>query len=193
MKGYLFWLGLPAGVLAKDGYDNPRLYSGDVIRFRLLLFNKLLEFMENKMINIKYREGGLTVKEQNVVQSGFDDHSNKSSAPAYEKKELCWLGHNDHGSVVAVLTAELLWDWLYIDELWVDESLRGQGFGRQLMDEVEKFAYAEKVSGIWLWTQSWQAEGFYRNLEYQEFVRFPNFPQGHSRIGFRKFVCGSQG
>jgi hypothetical protein len=43
---YLFWLDLPAGVLAKGGYDNPRLYSGDVIRFRLLLFNKLLALFE---------------------------------------------------------------------------------------------------------------------------------------------------
>ena len=42
MKGYLFRLALPDGILAKEGYDSPRLYSGDVIRFRLLLFNKLL-------------------------------------------------------------------------------------------------------------------------------------------------------
>ena len=51
MKGYFFWLGLPAGVLAKDGYDNPRLYSGDVIRFRLLLFNKLLVVLKNGVQN----------------------------------------------------------------------------------------------------------------------------------------------
>jgi hypothetical protein len=51
---------------------------------------------------------------------------------------------------------------------------------------AEEFAAAEKLQGIWLWTQSWQAEGFYRKLDYVEFTRFENFPRGHYRIGFRK-------
>ncbi len=90
--------------------------------------------------------------------------------------------------MTAVLTAELLWDWLYIDELWVSEELRGMGVGRKLMTLAEEFAASENLVGIWLWTQSWQAESFYKGLDYVEFTRFHHFPRGHSRIGLRKIT-----
>src|SRR5439155_9629992 len=32
------------------------------------------------------------------------------------------------------------YNWLYVDQLWVDESLRGQGYGTQLMRSAEKLA-----------------------------------------------------
>ncbi len=88
----------------------------------------------------------------------------------------------------AVLTADILWDWMYIDELWVSPASRGEGFGRKLMKHAEDFAGSQALRGIWLWTQGWQAEGFYRALGYEEFTRFDGFPKGHSRIGFRKYL-----
>lgn len=140
------------------------------------------------MIKIEFRRGQLTTDERNTVQAGFDTHSSQVCAPEYQKNELCWLKHDVGNKLVAVLTAQLLWDWLYIDELWVDESVRGQGLGRQLMRMAEEFAVSEKITGLWLWTQSWQAEEFYLGLHYHEFARFPDFPKGHSRIGLRKYV-----
>ena len=54
------------------------------------------------------------------------------------------------------------------------------------MQLAEEFAAGAALQGIWLWTQSWQADGFYRQLGYSELTRFDDFPKGHSRIGFRK-------
>ncbi len=77
---------------------------------------------------------------------------------------------------------------MYIDELWVSSELRGDGLGTRLMRLAEKFAAKHSLQGIWLWTQSWQAEQFYSQLGYVEFTRFDNFPKGHSRIGYRKIL-----
>ena len=128
----------------------------------------------------------MTDSEQAVVRDGFRAHSEDLNAPDYQKEKLKWLGNDDTGDLRAVATADILWDWLYVDELWVCPSLRGAGAGRELMQEVERYAIERQLSGIWLWTQSWQAEGFYRQLGYEEFTRFDDFPKGHSRIGFRK-------
>jgi hypothetical protein len=54
------------------------------------------------------------------------------------------------------------------------------------MQLAEEFAISQSLQGLWLWTQSWQAEGFYKQLGYSQFTRFDNFPRGHWRIGFRK-------
>ncbi|WP_017662048.1 GNAT family N-acetyltransferase [Baaleninema simplex] len=108
-----------------------------------------------------------------------------TSAPPFGKERLAWIADNGQDAI-GILTADLLWDWLYIDELWVDENYRGQGLGKSLMKQAENYAASQQLVGLWLWTQSWQAADFYAKLGYQEFTRFEDFPRGHSRIGFRK-------
>ena len=121
-----------------------------------------------------------------MVSEGFHTHTEEQDAPEYKKERIKWLAFDERKEIRAVLTADILWDWIYVDELWVSPKSRGEGLGRQLMQLAEEFALSMGLQGIWLWTQSWQAEGFYRQLGYSEFTRFDNFPIGHARIGFRK-------
>ena len=121
-----------------------------------------------------------------MVSAGFQTHTEEQAAPEYKKERVKWLAFDEREDIRAVLTADILWDWVYIDELWISPESRGEGLGRQLMQLVEAFAKTRGLQGLWLWTQSWQAEGFYRQLGYSEFARFDDFPKGHSRIGFRK-------
>ncbi|MEE4277245.1 MAG: GNAT family N-acetyltransferase [Halieaceae bacterium] len=140
-------------------------------------------------MNIAFSRGELTAAEQSLVSAGFSEHARHVAAPEYLKDRLKWVVEGHQDGLVGVLTADVLWDWLYIDELWVSSGMRGTGLGRQLMQCAEDFAIREKLEGIWLWTQSWQAEGFYRKLGYIEFTRFERFPRGHCRIGFRKTLA----
>lgn len=137
-------------------------------------------------MNIEFRRGDLTPSEQSVVSEGFRSHNEEQDAPQYKNERVKWLAFDERVDIRAVLTADILWDWIYIDELWVSPEARRNGLGRQLMQLAEEFAVSQSLQGIWLWTQSWQAEGFYRQLGYSQFTRFDNFPKGHSRIGFRK-------
>lgn len=140
------------------------------------------------MENILFRDYGLSPSEQLAISEGFARHSQQQAAPPFSRQNLSWLVKDNNHKVIAALTADLLWDWLYIDELWVNEAQRGEDLGTKLMLEANNYALARKLSGIWLWTQSWQAAAFYKKLGYIEFAVFPNFPKGHSRIGFRKFI-----
>ncbi|MCU0566932.1 MAG: GNAT family N-acetyltransferase [Oculatellaceae cyanobacterium Prado106] len=141
------------------------------------------------MVDIQFQAGRLTPEEQAVVDAGFDRHCHARSAPAFDKVSFTW-SIRDGQALIGVLTADLLWDWLYVDELWVDERYRGQGWGKTLMERAEDYAVSQQLVGLWLWTQSWQAADFYQRLGYQEFARFEDFPRGHSRIGFRKHFIG---
>lgn len=144
------------------------------------------------MLKIDFSNGALDVNKQAELNAGFESHSQTQMAPAYQTERLNWTITNDDGVLIAALTADVLWQWLYIDELWVDDSCRGTGLGKQLMQQAETYAKQHELSGLWLWTQSWQAPLFYQRFGFEEFTRFDNFPAGHCRIGLRKPLIKNQ-
>jgi GNAT superfamily N-acetyltransferase len=76
--------------------------------------------------------------------------------------------------------------WAYIDLLYVSKERRGQGLGRLLMKRAEDEARKRGCHSAFLWTQEFEAPGFYEKLGYKRFVTFENFIPGHQRIGFMK-------
>ena len=82
--------------------------------------------------------------------------------------------------------AEIYWEWLYIDLLWVREDLRGHGHGRQLMIRMEDAARQHGAKNVYLDTFSFQAPDFYKKLGYQVFGELQDFPPGQQRYFFRK-------
>ncbi len=140
------------------------------------------------MFKIEFKEDALTTDERRILSEGFARHSEKHSVPAFIKQPLKWLAYDAHQKILGIATAHALWDWIYIEDLWVDENVRGTGLGTGLVRQIEHYAGAKNFVGVWLWTQSWQAPEFYRRIGYQEFSRLDDFPKGHARIGFRKLL-----
>jgi len=138
------------------------------------------------MVDIKFSAAELTASEQALLTAGFREHSEEQGAPEYERESVKWLAVDEQDDIIAILAADLLWDWLYIDELWVSPGARGTGLGKKLVSLAEELAISRGLRGIWLWTQSWQGVDFYSGLGYEQFARFDEFPRGHARIGFRK-------
>jgi len=92
--------------------------------------------------------------------------------------------HSDE--TIGGLYAYSFYDWLYIDVLIVPETLRGRGFGTELMRRVEAQAVAQGCGGIWLNTFSFQARGFYEKLGYEVFGALDDHPRGAQRYFMRK-------
>lgn len=66
----------------------------------------------------------------------------------------------------------LYYGCFYIDQLWLDESLRNKGFGTQLMQRAEQYAREKKCLFATVNTMDWEALGFYQKLGYTiEFKR----------------------
>ena len=66
------------------------------------------------------------------------------------------------GGVAATLSA----DSLYLDIVWADDSVRGRGHGRAMMEMIEAEGRKRGARGAWLYTMSWQARPFYEKLGY---------------------------
>jgi len=78
------------------------------------------------------------------------------------------------------------WNWLLIETLWVDESLRHQGFGKRLMMLAEQEAKQRGCTEAILDTLSLQAKRFYEKLGYEMFAQIDDYPSGCSFYQLKK-------
>lgn len=84
---------------------------------------------------------------------------------------------DDNGIMQGGLLASIKGRWLCIDYLWVDESMRKNGLGSQLMHVAEEESKKLGCHNALVDTFSFQALPFYEKLGYVKQMSFPNFPE----------------
>ena len=77
---------------------------------------------------------------------------------------------------------------LYVSTLFVDEEYRRQGYGRQMIEEMEKRAKSLGVNTIRLDTFDWQGKEFYQALGYQVVGHYENKEDGYAEYFFLKRI-----
>jgi GNAT superfamily N-acetyltransferase len=95
------------------------------------------------------------------------------------------------GKVLGGLWGRTAYDWLFVELLFVPESLRQQGVGADLMRRAESEALARGCHSAWLDTFQFQAKGFYEKLGYSCFGELQNYPDGASRYWMRKTLTAA--
>ena len=113
--------------------------------------------------------------EFNRSQVGDDNH-----------RALAIFLRDRQDTIIAGLTGGTYWGWLHIDILWVDEQIRGQGYGRKLLAAAEQEAARRGCQYTHLDTMSFQARGFYEKQGYVVFGELKDLPQGHRRYYLKK-------
>ena len=71
---------------------------------------------------------------------------------------------DETGKIVGGCNGDILYGCLYVGTLWVEESLRGQGYGTKLMQAAESLAKESECSFMAVNTMDWEALDFYKNL-----------------------------
>lgn len=89
---------------------------------------------------------------------------------------LRFMLRNDAGEIIGGLSGIIYMDCLSIDLLWVSDTLRGLGYGKQLLQAAETAARANHCTMILLDTFSFQAPDFYRHHGYQVYGIVTNCP-----------------
>lgn len=85
---------------------------------------------------------------------------------------------DDAGAIRGGLVGYLAWRWLSIDLLWLDQSLRGQGYGGALLAEAERTARAAGCVAARLDTYEFQARPFYERNGYHVYGELEGYPAG---------------
>ncbi|MGE5108460.1 MAG: GNAT family N-acetyltransferase [Sphingobacteriales bacterium] len=86
---------------------------------------------------------------------------------------------NDQQEIVAGISG---WTWANACEIrtfWVHPSLRGQGYGRELLESAEQEARARGCQVILIISYNFQAPEFYQKCGYELAWQLNDFPPGH--------------
>jgi ribosomal protein S18 acetylase RimI-like enzyme len=79
---------------------------------------------------------------------------------------------NDNSKIVGGCAGDNMYGGLFVGQLWVQEALRGKGYGKQLMSLAEDLAKKSQCRFISVNTFGWEALDFYKKLGfYVEFER----------------------
>jgi GNAT superfamily N-acetyltransferase len=126
-----------------------------------------------------------TLEDQQVVQNGLRQH-NDQHVPADGDSSFAVFLRNPDGTIVGGVLARAGRGWLRIGTLWVDASLRGRGYGRQLMAAAEAEGRQRGCHSAYLDAFSFQAPAFYEQCGYEIFGTLEAFPNEHTRFFMRK-------
>jgi GNAT superfamily N-acetyltransferase len=111
---------------------------------------------------------------------------NASQAGEPNARPLALLIHDESGAIIGGLWGRTTWNWLFVELLFIPETLRGSGLGAELMQRAEDEARSRGCARAWLDTFSFQARGFYEKLGYKVFGSLNDYPPGHQRHFLQK-------
>jgi GNAT superfamily N-acetyltransferase len=139
-----------------------------------------------KPMNIELAENP-TPEDIKRVHDSLELFSQMHTAPSAYQPLVVFV-RNDNDDIIGGLTGGTYWQWCHVDILWLDERLRGQGIGSKLLQMAEDEATRRGCVGIFLDTMSFQAPDFYVKHGYTEWGKLDDFPPGHQRIFFKKWL-----
>jgi len=112
-------------------------------------------------------------------------HNEAAAGPTVVQPLALYLRDED-GTIRGGLTGYLAWRWLYVDLLWVDERLRGQGYGTELLAGAERVAREGGCIAARLDTYEFQARPFYERHGYAVYAVLEGYPAGTRTYSMRK-------
>ena len=102
------------------------------------------------------------------------------------RNEKLALAIREDDRLLAGLFAEIVWNALHIDLLWVAAEHRRRGYGRALVRQAEEFARERACDVAYLSTFDFQGPPFYVAMGYAVIGELVGVPRGSRRLWFGK-------
>lgn len=119
------------------------------------------------------------------IRSQLKSYNEKFTKPD-NHQELAAFLKDEAGEIRGGILGGTYWNWLYIESLWIDESLRGQGYGKKLLEALEEKARQRGCGNAHLDTHDFQAVGFYQKNGYEICGQLDGLPEGYNRYLMKK-------
>lgn len=111
---------------------------------------------------------------------------NNLHTPATTREPFCLVVHDEAAELVGGAVGWTAHRWCYVDVLALVPEARGSGDGARLLVAIEDLARTRGCIGVYLFSYSFQAPGFYERHGYTVFGRIADLPPGHAQVWLSK-------
>jgi ribosomal protein S18 acetylase RimI-like enzyme len=133
-----------------------------------------------KFKEFQVEEGEPAPEDFAVIDKGLKEH-HKSKGKVRNPQKFSIFLRTEDGEVFGGIIGTTFWGRMYINSIWVHESLRGRGWGRKLMQAAEAEAIRRGCTAVHTDTFSWQSPDFYQSLGYEVFGVLEDYPPGNKK------------
>ena len=138
------------------------------------------------MANVpRIRAEELTISEIEFLEERLYEF-NGAATRILDGRELAFAVRDESGDLAAAAAGHTWGGTCELRQVWVRESLRGRGLGRELLGACQAEAIRRGCRQLVLTTHSFQAPGFYTKLGFEIVGELPDYPRGHSQLLLRK-------
>jgi GNAT superfamily N-acetyltransferase len=111
---------------------------------------------------------------------------NREHGGLADPRALRLFVRNAAGNTLGGLLGYTLGAWLHIDNFWLDEAIRRNGYGTRLLQQAEDEAIARGCRIADLTTFDFQSPRFYEKNSYELFGELNDVAPGHTLRFYRK-------
>lgn len=112
------------------------------------------------------------------------DHNRRATGHD-DGQRLAFVALDEAGKQIGAIAGYTWAGMAEIKQLWVDESHRGFGIGRQLLKAAIAEATDRHCQCVWVMSYEFQAPGLYEKCGFERIVELKDWPPGHSNFVFR--------
>ncbi len=126
-----------------------------------------------------------TAEDMARVRAGLMAFNDSQAGPAQVDRIAVYL-RDSQDVIQGGLVGFMAWQWLSVELLWVEASLRGRGHGSALLRQAEAIARDTGGVAVKLDTYEFQARPFYEKLGYEVFGVLEGYPSNTRTYYLRK-------
>ncbi|MEW8625839.1 MAG: GNAT family N-acetyltransferase [Candidatus Thiodiazotropha sp.] len=101
-------------------------------------------------------------------------------------KTLAVVMKSNHGRVIGGATGQAILSHFYLQQLWIDATSRGQGYGSRVLQNVEQAAGEFGCETVTLDTMNPKSMPFYERHGYKAIGEIGEFIPGFNRVFYKK-------
>jgi GNAT superfamily N-acetyltransferase len=131
--------------------------------------------------------------DESVIQGGLADYNALKTGYRDWRPLAALLRDPDTGETLGGMIGRTSYGLLFIDLVYLPETLRGQDIGSRLLSMMEQEGVARGCKSAFLLTITYQAPGFYERQGWTEFGRIACDPPGTARVFMTKTLVQPEG
>jgi GNAT superfamily N-acetyltransferase len=124
--------------------------------------------------------------DENVIQSGLAEYNALKTGYRDWRPLAALLRDPDTGETLGGMIGRTSYGLLFIDLVYLPETMRGQDIGSRLLQMMEQEGVTRGCKSAFLLTITYQAPGFYARHGWTEFGRIACEPAGAARVFMTK-------